>query len=412
MWSIGNEIPETGTPQGVETARASPRGSGARSDPPGHSGDQQRAAAQHQSGRRARRCRLQLPRRAVHQDHEKLPDLPMYTAESLPKDAFPYWRAVETMPWVVGDFVWTAVDYLGESGIGWMGYSQDWQKLGPYPWHLAYSGEIDAIGRKRPAAYYRQVLWKTGIDPIAAFVRQPEGTEDLPDRHLYPITPPHLDWALDDVHPSWTLAGPGRQAARSGGLFGVSRGRAVPQWRQPRPQARSGSTPSTRRASASPTRRASCRRRLSRRARGGPLVAPHRRRTGRAGVSADRSRRPMARTWPTSRSSSSMRPARRSMRRTDDRTCAFSARGRWRVWQRQPAGCLELPVGPAQDLPRPGRRGVRAGHRPGPLVEIEVDGLPVQRLRLDTVPRCADIHVPYCVLTSRITSQRRTPAAR
>jgi beta-galactosidase len=108
---------------------------------------------------------------------------------------------------VIGDFVWTALDYLGESGIGWMGYSQDWQKLGPYPWHLAYCGEIDATGRKRPAAYYREVLWKTGIDPIAAFVRQPPGTEDLPDRHLFPITPPHLDWSLDDVHPSWTWPG-------------------------------------------------------------------------------------------------------------------------------------------------------------------------------------------------------------
>jgi beta-galactosidase len=111
------------------------------------------------------------------------------------------------MPWVIGDFVWTAVDYIGETGIGWMGYSQDWQKLGPYPWHLAYCGEIDAIGRKRPAAYYREVLWKTGIDPISAFVRQPDGTQDLPDRHLFPITPPHLDWSLDDVHPSWTWPG-------------------------------------------------------------------------------------------------------------------------------------------------------------------------------------------------------------
>ena len=51
------------------------------------------------------------------------------------------------------------------------------------------------------------MLWKSGIDPVAAFVRQPKGTEDLPDRHYYPITPPHLDWALDDVHPSWSWAG-------------------------------------------------------------------------------------------------------------------------------------------------------------------------------------------------------------
>lgn len=213
MWSIGNEIPETGTPQGVETARrlaarvkeldpTRPVTQAINNDSPLNTNQ---AAVLDVAG-------YNYHVEQLTSDHEKLPALPMYTAESLPKDAFAYWRAVETMPWVVGDFVWTAVDYLGESGIGWMGYSQDWQKLGPYPWHLAYSGEIDATGRKRPAAYYRQVLWKTGIDPIAAFVRQPEGTEDLPDRHLYPITPPHLDWSLDDVHPNWSW--PGQEGKR------------------------------------------------------------------------------------------------------------------------------------------------------------------------------------------------------
>jgi beta-galactosidase len=208
LWSIGNEIPETGTPLGVETAKrlaarvrmldpTRPVTQAINNDPP--LGTEQ-AAVLDVAG-------YNYHAELFTKDHEELPDTPMYTAESLPKDAFPYWREVETKPWVVGDFVWTAVDYLGESGIGWMGYSQDWQKLGPYPWNLAYSGEIDATGRKRPAAYYRQVLWKTGIDPIAAFVRQPEGTEDLPDRHLYPIVPPHLDWSLDDVHPSWTWPG-------------------------------------------------------------------------------------------------------------------------------------------------------------------------------------------------------------
>ena len=208
FWSIGNEIPESGTPLGIETARSltarvrlldptRPVTQAINNDAPLSTSQ---AAV------------LDVPAYNYHAelfttDHAALPDKPMYTAESLPKDAFPYWREVETKPWVIGDFVWTAFDYLGEAGIGWMGYSQDWQKLGPYPWHLAYCGEIDATGRKRPAAYYRQVLWKTGIDPIAAFVRQPKGTEDLPDRHYFPITPPHLDWALDDVHPSWTWPG-------------------------------------------------------------------------------------------------------------------------------------------------------------------------------------------------------------
>ena len=208
FWSIGNEIPEQGTPEGV--AIASQLAQRVRAlDSTRHvtqavSIDPPQSRAQFTDLDVAGyNYRAQL----FVDEHKTMPEQVMFTSESLPKDAFTYWRAVETNPWVVGDFVWTAVDYLGETGIGWMGYSQDWQKLGPYPWHLAYCGEIDATGRKRPAAYYREILWKTGIDPIAAFVRQPAGTEDLPDRFLFPISPPHLDWSLDDVHPSWTWPG-------------------------------------------------------------------------------------------------------------------------------------------------------------------------------------------------------------
>lgn len=208
FWSIGNEIPEQGAVPGIETARRmvarvrlldATRPVTQAVSTGGPESDGQFAV-------------LDVAGYNYHayefaDDHRRFPARVMFTSESTSKDAFTYWRSVETMPWVLGDFVWTAVDYLGETGIGWMGYSQDWQKLGPYPWHLAYCGEIDATGRKRPAAYYREVLWKTGIDPISVFVRQPSGTEDLPDRHLFAITPPHLDWSLDDVHPSWSWPG-------------------------------------------------------------------------------------------------------------------------------------------------------------------------------------------------------------
>ena len=208
FWSIGNEIPEDGTPEGVETGRK--LAARVRSLDPTRLVTQAINAGPPRSTNQA--AILGVVGYNYHADlfdgeHQRLPRLAMYTSESLPQDLFAYWRAVESKPWVIGDFVWTAVDYLGESGIGWMGYSQDWQKLGPYPWHLAYCGEIDATGRMRPAAYYRQVVWKTGITPISAFVRQPKGTEDLPDRHFYPIVPPHNDWSLDDVHPSWTWPG-------------------------------------------------------------------------------------------------------------------------------------------------------------------------------------------------------------
>lgn len=208
FWSIGNEIPEQGTPQGIATARqmvarvrqlddTRPVTQAVSIDSPQNAGQ---FAVLDVAG-------YNYHAHAFAVDHRQFPERVMFTSESTSKDAFTYWRTVETMPWVIGDFVWTAVDYMGETGIGWMGYSQDWQKLGPYPWHLAYCGEIDATGRKRPAAYYREVLWKTGIDPISAFVSQPPGTEDLPDRHLFPVTSPHLDWSLDDVHPSWTWPG-------------------------------------------------------------------------------------------------------------------------------------------------------------------------------------------------------------
>jgi beta-galactosidase len=208
FWSIGNEIPEDGTPEGVATARklagrvrigdpTRPVSQGVNADPPKSSlqFDQLDVAGYNYKAH------------LFDAEHKDFPKRVIFTSESVSKDAFSYWQAAETKPWVIGDFVWTAVDYIGEAGIGWMGYSQDWQKLGPYPWNLAYCGEIDATGRKRPAAYYREVLWKTGIDPVSAFVRQPKGTEDLPDRDHFPTTPPHLDWSLDDVHPSWTWPG-------------------------------------------------------------------------------------------------------------------------------------------------------------------------------------------------------------
>ena len=31
---------------------------------------------------------------------------------------FRYWMGVVDHSWVIGDFIWTSVDYLGESAIG------------------------------------------------------------------------------------------------------------------------------------------------------------------------------------------------------------------------------------------------------------------------------------------------------
>lgn len=202
MWSIGNEIPEQGSPDGTDTADM--LATYVRSLDPTR--PVTLAANKSGSGYDAYFATLDVvgynyQLGAYTSEHTRVPDRVMFGAESYPKDAFAYWKAVEDYPYVIGDFVWTGFDYLGESSIGWTGYAPSWWGLGPYPWHLAYCGDIDACGYKRPAAYYRDVLWNTGQNKVSAFVTSPEPS--LPDQY----SNWNLQWVYPDLHPSWTWPG-------------------------------------------------------------------------------------------------------------------------------------------------------------------------------------------------------------
>ena len=203
LWSIGNEIPELFQPVGHKEARA-------LADLV-HKLDPTRpvTAAVNQSGPAAEPFFAALdvagynyfPERYLP-DHAAHPERVMYGSESFSDQAFDYWTPTDTMPWVIGDFVWTGFDYLGEAGIGWTGFD-DHFGIGPYPWQLAMSGEIDATGRLRPAAYYRQVLWKTHLTPTSAFVEWGGALGSLPDKTA---GGPHalLNWKQEDLHPVWS----------------------------------------------------------------------------------------------------------------------------------------------------------------------------------------------------------------
>jgi beta-galactosidase len=202
LWSIGNEIPEQHSQQGAETAgrlaahirsldATRPVTVAANMSGPG--GDAYLAAVDVVG------YNYQLSNYAA--DHERDPNRVMFGSESFPRDAFDYWAPVEAHPWVIGDFVWTGFDYLGEASIGWCGYKQGWSRTGPYPWHVAFCGDIDACGFKRPAAFYRDVLWKTGCNKVSAFVKSP--TPSLPDYDPNNI----LYWTYPDIHASWTWPG-------------------------------------------------------------------------------------------------------------------------------------------------------------------------------------------------------------
>lgn len=130
-------------------------------------------------------------------DHERHPQRIMFGTESFPLEAFENWSSVVKHPYVIGDFVWTSMDYLGESGIGRVHFDENPAFLGDYPWHQAYCGDIDLAGFKRPQSYYRDVLWSgSPMVYIAVHAPIPEGKQPTVTR-----------WGWPDVRPSWTWPG-------------------------------------------------------------------------------------------------------------------------------------------------------------------------------------------------------------
>lgn len=102
-------------------------------------------------------------------DHARIPTRIMVQTESYPLEAFKSWMDVKDHPWLIGDFVWTAFDYIGEASIGWRGYFQE-QNF--YPWNLAFCGDIDICGWKRAQSFYRDALWKS--NQLSLFVKPPK----------------------------------------------------------------------------------------------------------------------------------------------------------------------------------------------------------------------------------------------
>ncbi len=134
-----------------------------------------------------------------HPDHQRLDQRIMCGTESYPKTALKCWKLVEQCPWVIGDFVWTGYDYLGEASIGWLGFGD----YNYWPWTAAWCGDIDICGFKRPQSYYRDLVWKNGRE-LALFVQAPKPT-------LHPPVPLNKDWwdnwSWPDEHASWNWPG-------------------------------------------------------------------------------------------------------------------------------------------------------------------------------------------------------------
>ena len=130
-------------------------------------------------------------------DHKKFPNRIMVGTESVPQHALENWRLVEKDNYVIGDFVWTAMDYLGESGIGHTSCANAKDGfLKPWPWFNSWCGDIDLIGDKKPQSYYRDVVWRRSKIEMAVHVPLADSCKE---KISY--------WGWPDEQQSWTWPG-------------------------------------------------------------------------------------------------------------------------------------------------------------------------------------------------------------
>lgn len=133
-------------------------------------------------------------------DGVQFPNRVVLGTETNPRQTDIIWGLVEELPFVIGDFTWTGWDYLGEVGLGRTDYTDDEGAAGggdpDYPWLLAWCGDIDITGYRRPASYYREIVYGLRSEPYLAVFRP----EHRGRRRL------EMQWAWTDTVSSWTWA--------------------------------------------------------------------------------------------------------------------------------------------------------------------------------------------------------------
>ncbi|MCX6254760.1 MAG: DUF4982 domain-containing protein [Bacteroidia bacterium] len=142
-------------------------------------------------------------------DHKKYPDRVIYGSETFPPSSFEDWQIAEKLPYVIGNFKWTAMDYLGESGFGYPRLIPADSKINklaaimtlfmnPDSWPIfnAFLGDLDLIGNPKTPYYYQHVVWRE--QKVAMFVHRPilAGKKELTSL-----------WGFPDELKSWSWAG-------------------------------------------------------------------------------------------------------------------------------------------------------------------------------------------------------------
>lgn len=129
-------------------------------------------------------------------DKEQHPNRVVMSSESFPTKIDTLWELITDNSHVIGDFTWTAWDFLGEVGTGRHVYPEDEVvHRAPYPWLTAECGDIDIVGRRQPLSYYREVVFGLTDTPYVGVRRYREDGFFIEPRA----------WTWSDVSANWTV---------------------------------------------------------------------------------------------------------------------------------------------------------------------------------------------------------------
>lgn len=126
------------------------------------------------------------------------PNRVIFGSETFPQDLPKNWAMVKKYPYLIGDFMCTAWDYIGNAGGGAWAYTKDgtgFQK--PYPWLLADMGAMDILGDPNGELFWAQAVWGLLTSPRIAV---------QPVNHPG-VRPAKSTWRGTNALPSWSWQG-------------------------------------------------------------------------------------------------------------------------------------------------------------------------------------------------------------
>ena len=126
------------------------------------------------------------------------PDRVIMGSETFPQDIWKNWQMVKKYPQLIGDFMWTAWDYLGEVGIGGWAYTADGKGFDkPYPWIAGEVGVLDLLGNPNGELYQARAAWNLLKEPVICV---------QPVNHPG-VKPAKSVWRGTNSIPSWSWSG-------------------------------------------------------------------------------------------------------------------------------------------------------------------------------------------------------------